>query len=253
MTYQWEKTDNPDKIRFRKEFDLDSVVEKGKSEFEKLLLLRSWVHNILPPGTPSRDYSELGVFEILSDAKKGLQFWCTQYNQVFVQSAVALDFYARKLGVDSKDPSKDMHHGVADIWSNEFQKWYVVDTQHNQHYEKDGEPLNVLEIRNEYLKDGGQKVKGIIGNYEKVLEYKKDSTGYDSPSNYFWFFIPLRNNFFEDPRIYHSQALLWVDEFNKDMKWVRKGGIEDHPMYESQFVETSDINECFPDMDNMNK
>ncbi|MEK7103763.1 MAG: hypothetical protein AAB870_05435 [Patescibacteria group bacterium] len=248
MTFTWENKNNPDKLKFREQYDLDTIIKDGKTEFEKQLLLKSWVYATLPDGNPSKDYSQATAFEILNDAQKGFQFWCTQYTQVFIYSAIAMDFYVRKLGVDSKDPSKDMHHGVADIWSSKFKKWYVVDPQANLHYEKDSIPLNSLEIRSEYIKDGGKMIKGIIGNYEKIIEYKENSQGFHSPSNYFWFFIALRNNFFEDPNIYNHQALLWIDEFNKDMRWLRKGGHEEHPMYESQFIPTSDINKCFPDM-----
>lgn len=252
MIFKWENTDNPDKLKFRKEFNLDSIVKNGKSEYEKQLLLKSWVSKALPPGEPERDYSELTAFNILEDAKKGKKFWCTQYTQVFIQAGVALDFYTRKLGVDTESAEEDMHHGVADIWSDQFQKWYVVDVQNNLHYEKDGLPLSVLEIRNEYLLNHGIEIEGVIGNYEKKVNYNRNSTGHNTPSNYFWFFIGLRNNFFEKPGIHDLKALLWIDKHNKNKVWYRGGGREEksypHPMYESQFIKTTDFNKCFPVM-----
>ena len=252
MRFTWEKSDNPLAIKFRRQYDLDSVVKSAKDEYEKQLLLKSWVHKSLQSGNPQKDYSRVNAFEIMDDAIKGKRFWCTQYAQLYLQSGVALGFYTRKLGVDSEDPKTDMHHGVTDIWSSKFEKWYVVDAQNNLHFEKDGIPLNALEIRREYIHDKGCRIKGVVGNHEKQVQFNSNSTGYNSPSNYFWFFISLRNNFFERPGLYDTKALLWIDTYNKDKVWMRGGKKEKklypHPMYKSQFVQTSSIAECFPGM-----
>ncbi len=124
---------------------------------------------------------------------------------------------------------------------------------HNLHYEKDGLPLNALEIRSEYLKNSGKDIIGVIGNKERFIRYKSDDKGFNTPSNFFWFFIGLRNNFFEKPNIWDTKALLWIDDHNKDKIWYKGGGkhgnSKPHPMYEyNQFIETSDQDLCFPTM-----
>lgn len=236
--YQWEDFKHPKLKLLRERFELEKVVKKGKSEFEKQLLLKSWVKQKLPLGyNPKREYQ--GALEILTD--KNGEFFCSHYALVFIQCAAALGWYSRKLGIDYDHlfGEEEKHHGVTDIWSNDFQKWYVVDAMHNLHFEKDGIPLNSLEIRQEYLKD---KAKNVVG----------ETFGFDQLSNYFWFFILLRNNFLENPNIYNSKALLWTDEFNKDKIWYKRGGKKGesrpHPMYESQFIKTQDFNLCFPRM-----
>lgn len=123
---------------------------------------------------------------------------------------------------------------------------------YNLHFEKKGIPLNALEIRDEYLKNGGEYIKGIVRNNKKTISYNEKSKGFDTPSNYFWFFVSLRNNFFEQPGLYDTKALLWIDNYNKNKIWYMSGGKKGksykHPMYESQFIMTNDINLCFPKM-----
>jgi hypothetical protein len=252
MKYKWEDFNNSEVTRFCRDYKLQQITQSAETEFEKQMSIKTWCHNVLKNGTPSRDYSDLTSREILEDAQEGKEFWCTQYSLLFLQVGVALGFYTRRLGVDSQDKQKDMHHGVCDIWTDEFKKWYIVDAQNNIHYEKDGVPLNALEIRNEYIKNKASNVVGILGNHKEQVHFDENSYGYSTPSNYYWFFISLRNNFFEEPGIYNTKALLWEDDYNKDEIWYRGGGKNDeispHPMYESQFVRTSKELDLYPEM-----
>ena len=254
-SYTWESFENPQLTRLRNDYSLEEIVSKGKNEFEKQVLLRSWVYKTLSLGNPEKDYSSLSAFEILEDARQGKKFYCTWLTLVFIQCGIALGWYTRKIGADYDhiQGEEEKHHGICDIWSNQFNKWYVVDAMHNLHYEKAGIPLNALEIRTEYLEKDCRDIKGIVGDNEKVISYTKENRGFNTPSNFFWFFIGLRNNFFEKPNIWESKALLWVDKYNTDKMWYKGGGkhgdSKPHPMYEyGQFVETNDPALAFPDM-----
>ena len=253
--FQWEDFNNPKLRKLKKKYALEEIVRKGECEFERQLLLRSWVFETLSLGEPSCDYSRLSAVEILTDASTGKKFYCTQYTQVYLQCAISLGWYVRKLGVDSdhKKEEEEMHHGVCDIWSNDFNKWYVVDPMHDLHFEKNGIPLNSLEIRTEYIRNKARNIVGVTGMGGKHKTYKPDSVGFDFPANYFWFFISLRNNFLKRPGLYNTKALLWVDKYNKNKIWYKGGGkkgqVHKHPMYKSHFIKTNDINLCFPKME----
>lgn len=190
----------------------------------------------------------------MKDANKGKKFWCSQYAFTFLQCGLSLGWYTRKLGidVDHRFGEEEMHHGIADIWSNPFKKWYVVDPANNIHFEKNNTPLNAVEIRKEYIRNKAKDVKGVIGDYKKIISFDKNSRGFNTPSNYFWIFISLRNNFLEKPGIYNTQTLLWIDKYNKNKKWYKGGGENGkphlHPMYENQFIKTNDYDLCFPNM-----
>lgn len=249
--YQWEDFKHPRLKLLREKFELEKVVEGGENEFEKQSLLKSWVNQKLPLGyNPKKEYKD--ALEILTD--KNGEFYCSHYALVFIQCATVFGWYSRKLGIDYDHlfGVEEKHHGVVDIWSNDFRKWYIIDAMHDLHFEKDGFPLNSLEIRQEYLKDKAKNVVGVIGNHQSMVTYREETFGFDQPSNYFWFFILLRNDFLENPNIYDSEALLWTDEFNKGKVWYKGGGkkgeSKPHPMYKSQFIKTNDFNLCFPMM-----
>ena len=57
----------------------------------------------------------------------------------------------------------DGHHGINEIWSNKFHKWFLSDAKYNHHFEKDGIPLSALEIRDEYLKNKAADVVLVKG------------------------------------------------------------------------------------------
>ena len=251
--YKWEDFNNPKIILLRRKFKLSNVISSGKSELEKQCLLKDWINRKLVSGTPTKDYSGKSAFEILKDANEGKKMWCTQFAFAFLQCGIALGWYVRKIGIDSDHKQKEeMHHGIVDIWSSQLKKWYVIDPLNNLHFEKNNIPLNVLEIREELLENGGINVKGIIGNKEKVVFYDKNSRGFNTPSNYYWFFISLRNNFMKKPGLYDTKTLLWVDKYNKNKVWYKGGGSKGkphkHPMYKFQFIKTGDKNLCFPKM-----
>lgn len=253
IRFQWEEWNRPELETLKEKYLPSSLTKQSDDEFGQMLFLKDWVRQTLPLGyNPKRQYQS--SLEILQDVNEGGEFYCSHYALVFLQCATALRWYTRKLGIDNdhKKGEEEMHHGIIDIWSNQHKKWLVVDPMHNLHFEKDDVPLNAIEIRSEFLQNYAKDVEGIIGNHKKRLKYGKNVQGFDQPSNYFWFFILLRNNFFEDPNMYNSKSLLWSDEFNKDKVWYKGGGKKGeshpHPMYENQFIKTDDPSLCFPNM-----
>ncbi len=140
----------------RDRWELADVIAPGRTEFEKLTLLRQWVreqwHNGWNHGalnyTPSWD-----ARIILTLAPENLSLgMCTHYATVLVQCSQALGFPARSV----------FHgHAVTEIWSNEHQKWILMDPGGDKndrrratvHYERDGVPLSNLELHTAYFVD----------------------------------------------------------------------------------------------------
>jgi hypothetical protein len=124
---------------------------------------------------------------------------------------------------------------------------------HNLHYERDGIPLDALEIRTEHLRNNARHVRGVIGAHREVIKYDHSSIGFDTPSNYFWFTVSLRNNFLERPGLYDTRVLLWQDDHNISQKWYRsRDGIKRtvlHDLYRSVYIATSDKGRAFPSME----
>lgn len=240
LQFVWENFDHPQLKVLKEKYSLEKIVAGGKDEFEKQLLLKKWVFDTLPLGyNNSNQYKN--ALEVLEDRGKTRGFNCTWYVLVYLQCAIALGWYVRKLGIDINHESDESEkkHTVVDIWSADFKKWYVIDPMFNVHFEKEGVPLNAFEVRREYLNK--HDIQKVFGNYEKEKLPEKVKDHHDNSANYFWFFVLARNNYFENSNVYDSKALLWVDEFNREK-------LEKHPVYNGNFIPSNDLGLFYPSL-----
>lgn len=208
----------------RKRFKLDDVVAKGKTEMEKLVLLREWCRHTAPKGWDAGATQWVPPWDalvILETNKAPLALcMCTHYSTLFVQCAVALGYNARHLILD--------HHCAAEVWSNQFRKWIVMDTGNsvdptlNCHFEKDGAPLGAVEIHKLWKADRLKEIEAVYtpprGRVRGDELGKKDQCGF---VNYRRFGIPFRNNHMATPfpgeiehgeADYYCDAYLWWDD-----------------------------------------
>ena len=179
----------------RRRYRLEEVVAAGEDEWNRQLLLKDWVAGKITNGNPTVEARD--ALEILENAAAGKKFYCTYFAITYMQCAQALGWQARKLGVDrlhGPDSLGSSHHGVAEVWSNRFAKWVVIDAQSNLHFEKDSFPLSAWEIRAEWLKNQGRDVDHVVGvppdarrkNPAIVWWERADE---DETACYFWIYV----------------------------------------------------------------
>ena len=103
------------------------------SEFQKLLKLRHWVHSRWPIDNDQNFSGD--AFAILEKAKTGAGFHCTHSMRVQHAVMTAMGYVVRDLGVDSDHLvfGKSNHHGVNEVWSNEYAKWVLLDAKYDIH------------------------------------------------------------------------------------------------------------------------
>lgn len=157
--------EHPRIAQLREEYNLESVVGGCDTEFGAFLALKRWVRSQWNHGWSHSFDKVKDALDILSEAAKGEQFCCGHYATVFIESATALGWPARSVGIAIADCEcpRDYHvgnvgHAVAEIWSNELEKWVLMDPDLNVHYERDGVPLNALEIREAWLTGQADRV-----------------------------------------------------------------------------------------------
>jgi hypothetical protein len=157
----YEDLKSPKFQALKDKYQLDTVFHGEQDEFKRQLLLRNWIRSVIQISDFEPDYPGEGVAEeILDAALKGQGYHCGHY--MIVQNAVmnAYGYVTRCLGAGpGVKGGPDGHHGINEIWSNKFQKWYLSDAKYNHHFEKDGIPLSALEIRDEYLRN---KVADVV-------------------------------------------------------------------------------------------
>lgn len=190
--------EDPRLAALRKAHPLAELVSGARDEWTAQLRLKQWVAERIPGGTPKS--SPKTALEILERAAKGERFWCTYYAITYAECAQALGWQARKLGVDRKHGPEGMestHHGVAEVWSNQFRKWVVMDSQSNLHFEKKGVPLSAWEIRAEWLKNGAADVDHMVGIPPRAVKKNPAIVWWSRPeedetATYFWMLIDDR-------------------------------------------------------------
>ncbi|MEX1238286.1 MAG: hypothetical protein WEB30_01160 [Cyclobacteriaceae bacterium] len=157
----YEDLTSPKFEALKEKYQLDTIFHGEQDEFKRQLLLRNWIRTVIHISDFEPDYPGEGYPEKILDAGlKGQGYHCGHY--MIVQNAVmnAYGYVTRCLGAGpGVNGGPDGHHGINEVWSNEFQKWYLSDAKYNHHFEKGGIPLSALEIRDEYLKN---KVADVV-------------------------------------------------------------------------------------------
>jgi hypothetical protein len=148
-----------DELRGRE--GLATIVSEGASEFEQVLLLKEWVASQWPAGFPN-PYPPWDAIVILDWIRQGVTGgFCAQYAQVMLQSLAALGMQARYVELGST--VNPYAHFVMEVWSNQFNKWVVIDADYNLHFERDGIPLSALEVHEALARNELAEVSVVLG------------------------------------------------------------------------------------------
>lgn len=202
----------------KKEYGLDEVVEPAKSEFEKFVLLMSWLKNQWLYGRPKKVSYNFNALDILKRAKKGERFFCSEYATTYVQCALSLGFQARYVGLFNA-------HVVAEIWSNKYEKWVAMDVTNNCYFTRKHIPLNVLELHRLYNIGDWKEIDVIRGPYQDREYSSRFNFSKEELLSYYsdGFYVRMRNDWFTNKYPHwHPKAnsimngLEWLDEYTRN-------------------------------------
>ncbi|MEE3232829.1 MAG: transglutaminase-like domain-containing protein [Candidatus Latescibacterota bacterium] len=154
VEYTYEEFANLEDLR--QDFELDKVIAGAASEFEAQLRLMGWAYKVplstLDPYAwnyydllkPERDEKGCIVLHKQYD-KRRRDGHCLYCNLSLVAACIAMGYPARWVNISSKHT---YGHEVAEVWSNEFNKWIFMDSTRDYYiYDPDtGIPLNLVEI-----------------------------------------------------------------------------------------------------------
>jgi hypothetical protein len=147
--------------QLREREHLEDLFARSPTEFAKMLALRDWVSSQWPHGTPN-PYPPWNAIAILDWIRANYTGgFCGQYSQVLLQSLAAMGMTARYVEIGSND--NPYAHFVIEAWSNEFNKWVMLDADYNVHFERLGIPLSVLEIHTALVADQMSDVVAVPG------------------------------------------------------------------------------------------
>ena len=171
--------------RFREKYSFLDAIRGVEDEWERILLLRNWVHRTLPNGTeapyldqPSffqRPYPDEGFdpFRVLDMAGTGCRWWCPHYSQMLRAVLSACGYLSRHVGnISFYSPKEGARtHGVTDCFVQKFGKWVQLDAHYDCHYAKDGVPLAPYEIGEEWHRNSGKNLTVHAGPEGRTADH----------------------------------------------------------------------------------
>src|SRR5688572_333731 len=177
---------NPRLKRLRDEYGLEKVIAGEANEFKRFLKLRHWVHTRWPIDNDQKEGGD--AFAILEKAKTGAGFHCSHSLTVQHAVMVSMGYVARDLGIDRnhEDLGRSLHHGVNEVWSNDYAKWVLLDAKYDIHFERDGVPLSALELHEAVRADGGQGVVKMQGVDRRQVPMDKPDAPEGTIRSYWW-------------------------------------------------------------------
>jgi hypothetical protein len=208
-------------------YRLDTIFHGETDEFKRILLLRHWIKTVIKINDFGDPYPGEGYTEgILDAALKGQGFHCGHF--MTVQNAVmnAFGYVTRTLGAGpGVKGGPDGHHGINEIWLNQYNKWFLSDAKYDHHFEKNGIPLSALEIREEYLKNKAADIIKVKGTKRIPVDVDSD-TGLSKERNaqtYTWIEWHGYNDLFTAWPKHRELLIMYQDEYFKNHTWIWGG------------------------------
>jgi len=147
-TFTYQSKDNPNLVRIRQEFKLDSVVGKG-NEISKILNLMHWVHNIVRHDGSSSNptlRNAIDLINVCRTEKRGVN--CRMMATILNECYLSLGFKSRYVTCMPKETDFDDCHVINMVYSNELKKWIWVDPTFDAYVMNEkGELLGLAEVR----------------------------------------------------------------------------------------------------------
>ena len=172
---------------------LDEVVSTAETQFEKIILLRAWVRRQWESGG-SFYYPPWDAVEILDLARKyDNRGFCAQYAIVFLQACQSLGIHARYVDLSG--------HFVVAVWSDDYNRWVVMDPTNDIHYEQEGVPMRGRDLHRAYWRDD---LRGIV---QVDSEGNRKTVARNDLSDYRLYSIGLTANQLSEPVDVKSHGL----------------------------------------------
>ena len=208
-------------------YKLDTVFHGETDELQRILLLRQWIKSVIKIDDFGDPYPGGGSAEgILDAALEGTGFHCGHFMKVQNGIMNAYGYVTRTLGAGpGVMGGPDGHHGINEIWLNNYNKWFLSDAKYDHHFEKDGIPLSSLEIRDEYLKNKAADVIKVKGP-ERIPTDIDPETGTSkerSAQTYTWIEFHTHNDMFTAWPEHETMLTMLADDYFKNNTWIWGG------------------------------
>jgi Transglutaminase-like superfamily len=143
VPFVYESPDAAALARLREQYDLPAVTRGASTEYEAQIALGRWVGTRFIHREKRLPHT-FDPIDLLQRAARGNGYNCEVAARLTVHAATSLGWPARLATASRRGVHWD--HAVAELWSNQYRKWYVLDTDYNWVFEADGRPLSAFEL-----------------------------------------------------------------------------------------------------------
>ncbi len=166
--YEWEDINRPEFDTLRTQYKLRDVLGDHGGEFDRMKRLLNWVATRWQHDGSKMAPVRTGL-AILREVDNGKRFCCANYADVLIDCMRSLGYPIRFAGLRTADAAYNMGggHGCVEVWSNQFQKWILLDAQNNAWWEHDSIPLNAYECHL-LLTEGREDELQFVGQHEEM-------------------------------------------------------------------------------------
>lgn len=209
----------PELIAIRDKYGLSALRNQNDDDFSTLVALANWVHKQWQHGVSGAAFFDPGAFNadmILSRARQGDRFWCHVYAMTFIQLATSLGYQARLVSLTETGYISPDMHAVAEIWSDHYRKWVVVDPDFNIWYTRNDVPLNALEIHDAMMTGATNAITIVKGEARAPEDFESRIPGLYK--YYRYFYVDMRNDWLSNtyfkghPARSDGSTLFWNDD-----------------------------------------
>lgn len=219
-----EDLNHPGFQHLKEKYQLDTIFHGETDEFKRILMLRNWIRTVISINDHADPYPGGGYVEgILDAALEGQGFHCGHFMKVQNGIMNAYGYVCRTLGAGpGVKGGPDGHHGINEIWLNDYQKWFLSDAKYDHHFEKNGVPLSALEIRDEYLKNKAADIIRVKGPERIPTPYDAETgTSWErSAQTYTWIEYHTHNDMFTVWPDFETMLSFFEDEYFRDHTWI---------------------------------
>ena len=147
LRFRYMSPNDPDLVRLREQFKLDSVAGAG-DEISKIKNLLHWVHNAVPHDGSSNNptvKNTIAIIELCQKEDRGVN--CRMMAQMLTEVYLAMGFKARFVTCLPRDFVSDCHV-ITTVYSNTLDKWLWVDPTFEAYVmDENGVMLSIAEVR----------------------------------------------------------------------------------------------------------
>ncbi len=213
LAFHYHDIFDPRLVQIKIQEGLEDVVSRGVSEVDRMRLLRDWVSGQWEESIPD-PYPPWDALTILKEIRSGKTGgFCAQYAVVLVQASLSLGWQARYLAIATRE-RPDNGHMTVEIWSNDLNRWVVIDPYFCADYERDGIPLSSLDIHNALVKNELDGIKINFGNDTRERPPEENMSREQMLAYYFHLAFELRNDHITRPYSFwnrRQEYMSWRD------------------------------------------